>query len=1230
MHKSIRLWSVIALLLIGGLGRAYACVPVVSLGTQIVICQGSSITLSAFNPNSTYVWHNGSTAPTYTANSTGLVFVTVTNACGSTTDSVQVTVLPAPNAALGPDTFLCPGQSLTLAVPPQPGVNTAWSTGASGLNTVISSPGAYWIQRSNSCGIDRDTLIVYGLTPPSVVLDPNYWMCGSTPLTLSVPVGPFDAVLWSTGTATASIPVTDTGFYSVTLSNPCGSNTYSTYVGALPDPQDLLPDVAYLCQNGNSLLDPGLPPGQYAWSNGSTGPTLALQQSGSVWLTYSGPCGTFSDTATVVIEPIVAIDLGTDTSLCGPLRIGLSPIPGISYTWSDGSSGDSLELTQSGTYWVSYSSNCNSGADTLEFVLTTPPVVPSLDSLFRCAGAPLSYTVPTQPGTHVSWSDPSLNGNQVQFTQDGNYILTANNACGSAMESFYVVTSTAPLADLGPDSVLCDRIWIKPAQSNYNSIVWSNGSTADSIKVLSGTFWVSVTNGCGTDRDTVVFSTSIPPTPTLPDTLESCQGQNISLSVPYRPFASYLWSSGSATNSTVINTLGMHWVQVWTVCDTLYDTVYVVPVTPYSLPSLQTNYTLCPLDTFVLELDSVIPNNDVAWSNGIQGRRFITAVPGVFILSLSNSCGTVTDTFAVSIGAPPLDVIADTLGICTGQSLVLSALGSGADSVYWFNGTSGFQTTVNSAGYHRVSFHNDCGVLIDSFLVVLEQGLPPLNLGPDVVVCGGSAVLSTGLGGSVQHLWSTGQTSGSLLATASGTYWVQVSNSCQTRYDTIQVDLLQFPTTNIPPVLTFCNGCTLNIDVTQPLSNYLWSDGNSSGVGSFTGAGSYWVQITNLCGTLTDSFDLQFFDAVTVDLGSDTTLCLGDTLVLDAGADNLSQLWSNGSTGRYLSVHQTGAYSVSIQGFCNTASDSISVQFLGDPVFGFGPEVPVCSGGDPVPLTGPPGMETYEWSTGATTPAISTNLSGVYWLRVSNGCYTWVDTLVVVPDSAVPLDFGPDTLLCQGEILELDAGTPVNWSNGGFGSVFQIGSPGTYRCWIVNTCGTYGDTLRVDYVSPLEELVLSGSACRDSSLRVELPAEGDSVVWNDGLNSYNRTLTSPGAYGFTRYNTCGGSPGRYEAVFVDCACGLFVPESFSPNGDGINDYYEIGHSCTLRDFELLIFDRFGSVVHTEIRDDFRWDGTVQGQPLPIGLYHWIANYRYTRNGVDPGFKTQRGSLILIR
>ena len=164
-------WGVMALLLVSAIRvSAQGCLPTVVLGQNLTICQGTSLTLNATNPNATYLWQDGSTNPTFTASTTGLYWVVVTNSCGSASDSVNINVLPALNAQLGPDTFLCVNQSLSIG-PSGIGsnVNALWSTGATTPSITINQPGTYWLTLNNLCGQSKYTLHISNLN--ATVLD---------------------------------------------------------------------------------------------------------------------------------------------------------------------------------------------------------------------------------------------------------------------------------------------------------------------------------------------------------------------------------------------------------------------------------------------------------------------------------------------------------------------------------------------------------------------------------------------------------------------------------------------------------------------------------------------------------------------------------------------------------------------------------------------------------------------------------------------------------------------------------------------------------------------------------------------------------------------------------------------------------------------------------------------------------------------------------------------------
>ncbi|HSK12529.1 MAG TPA: PKD domain-containing protein, partial [Phnomibacter sp.] len=80
-----------------------------------------------------------------------------------------------------------------------------------------------------------------------------------------------------------------------------------------------------------------------------------------------------------------------------------------------------------------------------------------------------------------------------------------------------------------------------------------------------------------------------------------------------------------------------------------------------------------------------------------------------------------------------------------------------------------------------------------------------------------------------------------------------------------------------------------------------------------------------------------------------------------------------------------------------------------------------------------------------------------------------------------------------------------------------------------------------------------------------------------------------------------------DSVFVTVLPGLFIPNAFSPNGDGINDVWVIKHLDEYPGSSVQIFDRYGKVVFSSIGYNQPWDGKQNGIPLPSGVYYYIID-----------------------
>ena len=185
------------------------------------------------------------------------------------------------------------------------------------------------------------------------------------------------------------------------------------------------------------------------------------------------------------------------------------------------------------------------------------------------------------------------------------------------------------------------------------------------------------------------------------------------------------------------------------------------------------------------------------------------------------------------------------------------------------------------------------------------------------------------------YLWSTGDTSRIINITQAGAYWVTATNWCGTITDTMQVNVFnpfgldqllgadktlcdyQFPQ-RLRPLPQYEN--TFN--------NYQWSTGSDTSFTDVLLPGTYYVTAEHLCGLVTDTITLSLAPNPIINLGNDTTLCVGQQITLNAG-NHSSYQWSNQSIDSSITVSQSGDYSVTVSNTFNClAHDNIQVNFV--------------------------------------------------------------------------------------------------------------------------------------------------------------------------------------------------------------------------------------------------------------------------------------------------------------
>ncbi len=336
---------------------------------------------------------------------------------------------------------------------------------------------------------------------------------------------------------------------------------------------------------------------------------------------------------------------------------------------------------------------------------------------------------------------------------------------------------------------------------------------------------------------------------------------------------------------------------------------------------------------------------------------------------------------------------------------------------------------------------------------------------------------------------------------------------------------------------------------------------------------------------------------------------------------------------------------------CRITSSVLTVRINEKPTTSTTTNSPVCEGST-MSITAI-GGDKYTWrgpgnysATGGTISRVAATpaYAGKYFVTVEStvGCRAGDSADVVIAPRPQAATGFASAAVCKGSSISLNAsgGETYVWSPPAGLSATNISDPvatpadsTTYTVVVFNQyqC-TDSASVNIDVIaSPQADAGPDQAILEGQSVQLLATIEGKIAgnFWSPAINISDAQAVQPTVFPpiSTTYtltaiadNGCGSAS---DTVRVTVYKKVIVPNAFSPNADGVNDTWHIIALNTYTDYNLTVFDRFGSRILQSKNYNNDWNGTFKGKPLPIGTYYYVIDLK---RGLSP----LRGWVTILR
>lgn|GEM_PF-627553 len=390
--------------------------------------------------------------------------------------------------------------------------------------------------------------------------------------------------------------------------------------------------------------------------------------------------------------------------------------------------------------------------------------------------------------------------------------------------------------------------------------------------------------------------------------------------------------------------------------------------------------------------------------------------------------------------------------------------------------------------------------------------------------------------------------------------------------------------------------------------------------------------------------------SVTEILSTDTLKKVHDTLIcqnvaqgfhLNGSSGYENYLWNTGDTTAQITVNDSGTYWCRASSTCNVFIDTFHVKRYVSGILHLGTDSISCTN-QPIVLISNNTYDTYHWNTGQFTNSIIADHTGTYVLTATDICGQHIDSIHITIQDSTPIPIALDTVICQyvdNVVLNIQ-GTNIKWYNTATdltGSNTQpyinTQSLKTYVYYVTQKIGVCESpkaaiNVKIRYTPESNHSYDTTHICiTDTATTIGNIYPDVTYLWNTGQKICCIEPENSGIYSVIIANTCGLSTQFSYVDIQSCDECIKLPNIFTPNNDGHNDYFDILKTCDVINFNIKIYNRWGQMVFSSNDVTKSWDGNFNGHSADVGVYVYELEYQSNSTGIK---KQIRGNVSLVK